>query len=109
MKKEIIDQRILAAIQPQLDALEHLFHRYSPRIIGKHHPEYDTVTGRLHHTLRRVNTSLRVSIGDRTLTGRVSFRNPDVPIPPIPDQSHPALSGRYGYLAAGVVPARTFQ
>lgn len=106
MNRAVIEERIQAAIQPQLDALEHLFHRYSPRIIGKHHPEYDTVTGKLHHTLRRVSTSLRASIGDSTLTGRVSFRNPDVPIPPIPDELHPALSGRYGYLAAGVMPAR---
>lgn len=35
-----IDTRIQAAIQGQLDALEDLFHEYSPRKIGKHHPEY---------------------------------------------------------------------
>ena len=34
-------QQILAAIQPQLDELEELFHHYSPRKIGKHHPEYE--------------------------------------------------------------------
>lgn len=33
-------QQILAAIQPQLDQLEHLFDQYVPRKIGKHHPEY---------------------------------------------------------------------
>lgn len=33
--------RIHAAIQPQLDALEELFHEYSPRKIGKHHPKYE--------------------------------------------------------------------
>lgn len=34
-------QQILAAIQPQLDQLEHLFDQYVPRKIGKHHPEYE--------------------------------------------------------------------
>ena len=36
-----VHDQVLDAIQPQMDALEALFHRYSPRKIGKHHPEYE--------------------------------------------------------------------
>lgn len=38
----LCEEHVNAAIQPQLDALERLFHRFSPRQIGKHHPEYKT-------------------------------------------------------------------
>lgn len=63
MTPKEIKARIFAAVQPQLDALEAHHDRLMPmsaRVIGKHHPEYDTVPGRVNNITRR----LRLLLGD---------------------------------------------
>lgn len=61
MHIEEIRTRIAVAVKPQLDALEALHDRLIPisaRVIGKHHPEYDTVPGRINNITRRLSRLL---------------------------------------------------
>ena len=48
-----IEDRIQAAIKPVLDRAEELFTEYAPKVIGKHHPLYDSPLGRNHHYKRK--------------------------------------------------------
>lgn len=54
MNRETVKARVMASIEPQLDRLGRMQAEYEPRIIGKHHPEYDTLSGRLHYISRRL-------------------------------------------------------
>ena len=55
MNKEVIEERIHAAIRPQLVALEDMFYKYAPETIGKHHRLYDSKLGRTHYRKRRMS------------------------------------------------------
>lgn len=55
MNKTVIEERIHAAIRPQLIALEDMFYEYAPEIIGKHHRLYDSKMGRTHYLKRRMS------------------------------------------------------
>ena len=47
-----IEQRVMAAIRPTLEKADVLIDSYMPdkyRVIGKHHPEYDTFNGQIKH------------------------------------------------------------
>lgn len=51
----VVEQRVQAAIRPQLIRCEDLFDEYAPGTIGKHHPLYDTKLGRTHYRKRRMS------------------------------------------------------
>ena len=55
MNRAAIEERIQAAIRPQLVELEDLFYNYAPQTIGKHHRLYDTIMGRTHFRKRRMS------------------------------------------------------
>ena len=52
-----IDRRIHEAVAPVLARADALVESYLPddfRVIGKHHPQYDTLYGRLHYFTRKL-------------------------------------------------------
>lgn len=86
MTPKEIKARIFAAVQPQLDALEAHHDRLMPmsaRVIGKHHPEYDTVPGRINNITRRIKRlmglsfALAVPAGSGSARLRVNCPNPN--------------------------------
>jgi len=55
MNKAVIEERIHAAIRPQLVALEDMFYKSAPATIGKPHRLYDSKLGRTHYRKRRMS------------------------------------------------------
>lgn len=75
LSQNSIHERIQQAIAPQLRQLDHLIDSYTPRIIGKHHPEYDTLFGRLHYQMRRFGTVEARSVEPETVLGTTRFQS----------------------------------